>query len=121
MGDAKVSGSAVQGLDGVQADADYSSGGLEQKIQQKTAVSINRGREGSSTRISIRSPRRRSQKVGRDRFTIEENRLLTKLKTFPDLTWREIYQRFNEEFPGRRSLGSLQVHYSTALRTRSGV
>ncbi len=53
------------------------------------------------------------------RFSDEENRLLTQLKTRGGLTWKEIHQHFDEEFPGRRSLGTLQVHYSTRLRGQS--
>ncbi|KAH7117502.1 hypothetical protein EDB81DRAFT_916393 [Dactylonectria macrodidyma] len=34
------------------------------------------------------------------------------------LTWSEIYRRFNARFPGRRSYGSLQVHYCTKLKGR---
>ncbi|KAH7141588.1 hypothetical protein B0J13DRAFT_417485, partial [Dactylonectria estremocensis] len=56
------------------------------------------------------------------KFTPEEDRLLLDLKegedgrSSPHLTWSEIYQRFNARFPGRRSCGSLQVHYCTKLK-----
>ncbi|KAM3547887.1 hypothetical protein ARSEF4850_009742 [Beauveria asiatica] len=61
-----------------------------------------------------------SGRVGRScksiRFSAAEDRLLNQLKTSGELTWKEIHRQFDEEFPGRRSLGTLQVHYSTKLR-----
>ncbi|PMB65163.1 hypothetical protein BM221_008519 [Beauveria bassiana] len=61
-----------------------------------------------------------SGRVGRScksiRFSAAEDRLLKQLKTSGELTWKEIHRQFDEEFPGRRSLGTLQVHYSTKLR-----
>ncbi|KAH8651710.1 hypothetical protein BGZ61DRAFT_487654 [Ilyonectria robusta] len=58
------------------------------------------------------------------KFTPEEDRFLLDLKegedgqSSPHLTWSEIYRRFNARFPGRRSCGSLQVHYCTKLKGR---
>ncbi|KAH8654692.1 hypothetical protein BGZ61DRAFT_203935 [Ilyonectria robusta] len=58
------------------------------------------------------------------KFTPEEDSFLLKLKEGEDgqssqqLTWSEIYRRFNARFPGRRSCGSLQVHYCTKLKGR---
>ncbi|KAH7111520.1 hypothetical protein B0J13DRAFT_576977 [Dactylonectria estremocensis] len=58
------------------------------------------------------------------KFTPEEDSFLLELKEGEDsqssqqLTWSEIYRRFNEKFPGRRSCGSLQVHYCTKLKGR---
>ncbi|KAM3547152.1 hypothetical protein MY1884_009703 [Beauveria asiatica] len=50
------------------------------------------------------------------RFSAAEDRLLNQLKTSGELTWKEIYRQFDEKFPGRRSLWTLQVHYPTKLR-----
>ncbi|KAK7428974.1 hypothetical protein QQZ08_004486 [Neonectria magnoliae] len=58
------------------------------------------------------------------KFTPEEDRFLLDLKegedgqSSPHLTWSEIYRRFDTRFPGRRSCGSLQVHYCTKLKGR---
>ncbi|KAH7119374.1 hypothetical protein B0J13DRAFT_568739, partial [Dactylonectria estremocensis] len=58
------------------------------------------------------------------KFTPEEDRFLLDLnegedgQSSPHLTWSEIYRRFNERFPGRRSCGSLQVHSCTKLKGR---
>ncbi|KAH6988823.1 hypothetical protein BKA56DRAFT_668036 [Ilyonectria sp. MPI-CAGE-AT-0026] len=58
------------------------------------------------------------------KFTPEEDGFLLELKEGEDgqssqqLTWSEIYRRFNTRFPGRRSRGSLQVHYCTKLKGR---
>ncbi|TQW08623.1 hypothetical protein IF2G_04499 [Cordyceps javanica] len=48
-------------------------------------------------------------------FTPNEDRLLRKLRADPTLTWEKIHALFSMEFPGRRSQGALQVHYSTKM------
>ncbi|KAH8651738.1 hypothetical protein BGZ61DRAFT_229970, partial [Ilyonectria robusta] len=58
------------------------------------------------------------------KFTPEEDSFLLELKEGENgqlsqqLTWSEIHRRFNARFPGRRSYGSLQVHYCTKLKGR---
>lgn len=52
----------------------------------------------------------------RIRFTPDEDQLLVKLKAEPTLTWEKIHGIFNAKFPERRSLGALQVRYSTKLQ-----
>ncbi|KAF2175201.1 hypothetical protein K469DRAFT_684393 [Zopfia rhizophila CBS 207.26] len=52
----------------------------------------------------------------RPRFTAEEDALLIELKEEQGLPWKRIRKRF----PGR-TVGSLQVHYSTKLKDRTAV
>ncbi|CAM1503464.1 Fc.00g082400.m01.CDS01 [Cosmosporella sp. VM-42] len=58
--------------------------------------------------LSVRTP-----------YTSEEDDLLCKLKEREGLAWPEIHRRFNETYPWR-STQSLQVHYSTKLKSREG-
>lgn len=51
-------------------------------------------------------------------FAREEDDLIVKLKD-AGLPWPEIHKQFSNEFPQRRSQGSLQVRYSTKLKTRN--
>ncbi len=71
----------------------------------------------SIDRRQDRQPRRPAS-ARRARFTTEEDRLLTQLRSCAGLTWNDIHEQFDAKFPGRRSLGTLQVHYSTKLRKR---
>ncbi|KAF2175023.1 hypothetical protein K469DRAFT_756475 [Zopfia rhizophila CBS 207.26] len=52
----------------------------------------------------------------KSRFTAEEDALLIELKEGQNLPWEQIRKRF----PGR-TVGSLQVHYSTKLKDRTAV
>ncbi|KAF2175208.1 hypothetical protein K469DRAFT_611413 [Zopfia rhizophila CBS 207.26] len=52
----------------------------------------------------------------RPRFTAEEDALLIELKEGQGLPW----ERISKRFPGR-TVGSLQVHYSTKLKDRTAV
>ncbi|KAK1656969.1 hypothetical protein BDP55DRAFT_53175 [Colletotrichum godetiae] len=58
------------------------------------------------------SPRQPSRRRGP--FSKHENELLIQLKG-EGLSWKEIYNGFSASFPGR-SLGTLQVHFSTKLK-----
>jgi hypothetical protein len=50
-------------------------------------------------------------------FTPEEDDLIVKLKEEQQLRWPEVHKQFSDEFPQRRTQASLQVHYSTKLKT----
>jgi hypothetical protein len=52
-------------------------------------------------------------------FTQEEDDLIMALKETECLPWPETHKRFSKEFPQRRSQASLQVRYSTKLKTGS--
>ncbi|PNY26170.1 Uncharacterized protein TCAP_03892 [Tolypocladium capitatum] len=58
------------------------------------------------------------------KFTKKEDSFVLELKkgengqSSEQLIWSEIYRRLNTRFPGRRSRGSLQVHYCTKLKGR---
>ena len=70
----------------------------------------------TKTKRSHRAPRSPTTCLA---FTPEEDDLLTNLKEGQDgFNWPEIHRRFSNAFPGRRSKGSLQVHYSTKLKGR---
>ncbi|WQF77140.1 hypothetical protein CDEST_02154 [Colletotrichum destructivum] len=56
----------------------------------------------------------RSPTKPKRRFSYDENKLLRDLKE-RNLPWKEIHRQFSVVFPGR-SVGSLQVHYSTNLK-----
>jgi hypothetical protein len=58
-----------------------------------------------------RAPRARS------RYTPSEDDLLVELKSRKELPWSQIHKRFCEKFPAR-PVESLQVHYSTKLKSR---
>ncbi|KAI9720158.1 MAG: hypothetical protein M1828_005804 [Chrysothrix sp. TS-e1954] len=60
---------------------------------------------------------RSAKPVSRKPFTREEDALLLRLKKRGNLTWEDIYTQFTKCHPGR-SVGSLQVRYSTRLRKR---
>merc|ERR1712000_120654 len=69
--------------------------------------------------ISKKGNRRRLDTAPRVAFTREEDKLLIELKEGrKGLTWLAIYRLFDDKFPGRRSQGSLQVHYCTKLKRR---
>lgn len=73
----------------------------------------------SQVPISRDSSRRKLATGSRLAFTSDEDKVLRELKEGgDDLTWPVIYERFDDAFPGRRSQGSLQVHYSTKLKRR---
>ncbi|KAJ6027970.1 hypothetical protein N7540_003546 [Penicillium herquei] len=55
-------------------------------------------------------------KRNRQSYSIDEDRLLVELKEQKNLTWKEI----TRHFPGRKS-SSLQVHYSTKLKTQESL
>ncbi|KAK1690440.1 hypothetical protein BDP55DRAFT_628110 [Colletotrichum godetiae] len=67
----------------------------------------------SGSSLKRRESARRSAK-SRGPFEEQENRLLIRLKG-QGLSWREIHSSFSSSFPGR-SLGTLQVHFSTKLK-----
>ncbi|KAI3219559.1 hypothetical protein DTO012A9_10204 [Penicillium roqueforti] len=48
-------------------------------------------------------------------WSVEEGRLLVKLREKQNLAWPEVTKRFCQKFPGRSS-GSIQVYWSTTLR-----
>lgn len=52
-------------------------------------------------------------------YTTNEDKLLDKLRGKDGLSWDDVYKQFNNEFPNRRSRASLQVRYSTKLRSKS--
>ena len=60
---------------------------------------------------------KRAASTRQGKFTPEEDELLIKLKGGQGGSWNDIHRKFAEVFP-RRSLGSLQVHYSTHLKDR---
>ncbi|KAI9710438.1 MAG: hypothetical protein M1828_002168 [Chrysothrix sp. TS-e1954] len=62
-------------------------------------------------------PARTVSTVSRRLFTQEEDALLLRLKARETLSWEAIYSKFTKRYPGR-TIGSLQVHYSTKLRRR---
>lgn len=69
----------------------------------------------------IRAPpqsRARGYSSQRGRFTPDEDNLIVQLKTKHNLSWADLYQRFNRRFPGR-SKGTLQVRYCTKLKGNS--
>ncbi|KAL6406242.1 hypothetical protein AUP68_10412 [Ilyonectria robusta] len=72
-------------------------------------------------RIDLRSTRTTSRakraSAARAKYTPHEDDLLIKLKGREMLAWPEIHRRFSEAHPGR-SVESLQVHYSTKLKSR---
>ncbi|KAJ5974741.1 hypothetical protein N7481_008448 [Penicillium waksmanii] len=68
----------------------------------------------SSTRTQNASPGSCSSRK-RLRYSAEENRLLIQLKEVEGLPWREVIRRFDDNFPGRRSPQSIQVHWSAKL------
>ena len=55
--------------------------------------------------------------AARERYTSAEDDLLLKLKLKENLPWPKVHQRFCKVFP-KRSIGSLQVHYSTKVKPR---
>ena len=61
-------------------------------------------------------PARTVSPVSRKLFTQEEDELLFRLKT-RNLSWEVIYSKFTKRYPGR-TIGSLQIHYSTKLHKR---
>ncbi|KAK1637330.1 hypothetical protein BDP81DRAFT_222472 [Colletotrichum phormii] len=67
----------------------------------------------SGSSLKRRKSARRSAK-SRCPFSEQENKLLVQLKG-QGLSWREIHSRFSSSFPSR-SLGTLQVHFSTKLK-----
>ncbi|KAK1634180.1 hypothetical protein BDP81DRAFT_66640 [Colletotrichum phormii] len=67
----------------------------------------------SGSSLKGRKSARRSAK-SRCPFSEQENELLIQLKG-QGLSWREIHNSFSSSFPGR-SLGTLQVHFSTKLK-----
>lgn len=93
------------------------------QLQFEWPLPTAHGQRGATTRkvtrASIRGhdsqPRRKPAKNAK--FAPEEDNLLVKLKGEGMLSWAEIHQQFNATFPGR-SRGSLQVHYSTVLKSR---
>ncbi|KAH7115547.1 hypothetical protein EDB81DRAFT_862179 [Dactylonectria macrodidyma] len=73
-------------------------------------------------RVDLPSTRTRSRakrgSAPRAKYTQQEDGLLIELKESKEmLAWPEIHQRFCEAHPGR-SVESLQVHYSTKLKSR---
>lgn len=69
----------------------------------------------SGSSLKRRKSARRSAK-SRGPFSEQENKLLIQLKG-RGLSWRKIHSSFSSSFPGR-SLGTLQVHFSTKLKMR---
>lgn len=61
----------------------------------------------------VDAERTRSSRKGLP-WSVEENRLLVKLREKENLAWSEVIKRFGQKFPGR-SKGSIQVHWSTTL------
>ncbi|KAH6883902.1 hypothetical protein B0T10DRAFT_137140 [Thelonectria olida] len=55
--------------------------------------------------------------ASRTHYTTEEDDLLLELKERERLAWPEIHRRFTKTYPAR-SVQSLQVHYSTKLKSR---
>ncbi|KAJ5474126.1 hypothetical protein N7475_003692 [Penicillium sp. IBT 31633x] len=51
------------------------------------------------------------------KWSVEEDRLLVKLRDEQNLAWSEVVKQFSREFPGR-SEGSIKVYYSTTLKKR---
>lgn len=51
------------------------------------------------------------------KWSPEEDTLLLKLKKYEKRPWKEIERLFSEEYPGR-SLGAIQVHWSTTLNRK---
>ncbi|KAB8256813.1 hypothetical protein BDV32DRAFT_90643 [Aspergillus pseudonomiae] len=51
------------------------------------------------------------------KWSPEEDTLLLKLKKYEKRSWKEIERLFSEEYPGR-SLGAIQVHWSTTFRRK---
>ncbi|KAH6981467.1 hypothetical protein EDB80DRAFT_256361 [Ilyonectria destructans] len=81
-------------------------------------------RHASSTardRVNLpltRTSRAKRASAPRAKYTPQEDDLLIELKEGREmLAWPEIYQRFSKSYPGR-SVESLQVHYSTKLKSR---
>lgn len=79
---------------------------------QQTHCYPSVGRPSGSS-LKRRKSARRSAK-SRGPFSEQENELLIQLKG-RGLSWREIHSSFSSSFPGR-SLGTLQVHFSTKLK-----
>jgi hypothetical protein len=50
-------------------------------------------------------------------WSVEEDRLLIKLRDKQNLAWSEVVKRFSQEFPGR-SEGSIKVYWSTKLKKK---
>ncbi|KAJ6157214.1 hypothetical protein N7497_006099 [Penicillium chrysogenum] len=50
-------------------------------------------------------------------WSVEEDRLLIKLRDKQNLAWSEVVKQFSQEFPGR-SEGSIQVYWSTTLKKK---
>ncbi|KAI3092205.1 hypothetical protein CBS147333_10244 [Penicillium roqueforti] len=50
-------------------------------------------------------------------WSVEEDRLLIKLRDKHNLAWSEVVKQFSREFPGR-SEGSIQVYWSTTLKKK---
>ncbi|CAI6092351.1 unnamed protein product [Clonostachys chloroleuca] len=73
---------------------------------------------GFHTHIAKR-PHRTPRSPASHTFTREEEDLIVKLKEEQQLPWPEIHKQFCDEFPQRRSQGSLQVRYCTRLKKRS--
>lgn len=48
-------------------------------------------------------------------WSVEEDRLLVKLREEQGLAWSEVTWHFAQKFPGR-SKGSIQVYYGTTLK-----
>ncbi len=88
--------------DRIELESNYSSRDRKSKIAQSRKSKVS---------CQVKTTRR-----ARTSFTQNEDRLLKKLKADPTLTWDRIHTLFSMEFPGRRSQGTLQVHYSTKLR-----
>lgn len=50
-------------------------------------------------------------------WSVEEDRLLVKLREEQKLAWSEVTKRFVQKFPGRTQ-GSIQVYWSTTLKNQ---
>lgn len=79
------------------------------------AGSTDRGWVGSPSTRTVRRAKRAL--ATRTHYTTEEDDLLLELKEGQRFVWPKIHRRFIETYPGR-SVQSLQVHYSTKLKSR---
>ncbi|KAH8659508.1 hypothetical protein BGZ61DRAFT_540276 [Ilyonectria robusta] len=94
------------------------------QVQFDWTPCTNHGHASSTARDRVDLPLTRARSrakrgsAPRAKYTPQEDDLLIELKEGREmLVWPEIHQRFSEAYPGR-SVESLQVHYSTKLKSR---
>jgi hypothetical protein len=83
--------------------------------QQLGGTSVSRSGDKRDSEQSPLQKQATSTHVRHSKFSPEDDKLLRRLKEDECLSWDEITEQFPE-----RSKGTLQVHYSTKLKRRSG-